>query len=188
LRIRSGLAVGLVVASALVLVPGTADAAKFNVGAGVVLGTAQFASPGLAPAGQPCVPGSFTVTGTGAAAALNTVITGYVGTITLTGSGTTECGSTTASGGTLNVRVSGTGPTSSQIDCGPLIGTFTRAIVEVVVQVTGSCTINQYGTAPIQFVADLVFTPGTTTPGQGVTAPIMTAEFAGPFVLVPAAS
>lgn len=181
---RAGKGVLAAAVVALVMAPTPSHASR-NIGAGVVHGTVQFDSPGLAQAGQPCVPGTFDLVATGAAGAMNTVITGYVGTLSITGEGTTNCGSATASGGTLRVFVTGTGPTSSQIDCGPLEGFFTRAVLEIVVLVTGSCTINKYGTAPIQFLANLVFSPATDPPGQGVNQSIMTANFDGPFVLAP---
>jgi hypothetical protein len=178
-----GMAVTLVVSP--FLLPSHAEAARSNLGGGAVHGSVVFAPPGIPPAGQPCVPVSFTVNATAPTFVLNTVITGYAGLITITGSGATDCTSTTVSGGTLALTVTGEGPTGSRVDC-QLAGGFTRLAVEIVVQLTGPCVVNQYGTGPVQFLSNLLFTP--LPPGAGVTQPVLTANFDGAFVVVPAQS
>lgn len=185
-RIRSLGVLAAFAVSLPILVPTGADAAKSNLGGGAVHGTAVFAAPGIPPAGQPCVAISFTVNGVAPAFVMNTVITGYLGLINITGTGSTDCTSATVSGGDLSLSATGSGPTGSEIACGPLVGGFTRIGVEVAVQIAGPCTVNQYGTGDVQFLADLVFTP--TPPGAGVTQPILTANFDGVFTVVPAQS
>jgi hypothetical protein len=161
--------------------PATADTPA-NVGGGGVTGTAQFESPGIPPATAECRPTKFELENTTAPAfVLNTVITGYLGEIVLTGGGEAECTALTTSGGTLTLAAEGNGPTGSKVECPVLDGTFTREGVEVVVVLTGDCTVNAFGTGKVEFLATLTFVPTPRDDGH-----VMTADFHGNFLVRPA--
>lgn len=182
---------GVLVAFAVsvpVAAPDAARAEKFNVGGGIVHGVTVFDGDGLPPADEDCVPGlTFTVKGVAPGVVYNTVTTGFVGDLEIVGSGRSECGSATESGGTLELTITGTGPTGSEITCDPLAGGFLRNATAVRVELAGSCSVNNYGTAEIQFLAQLQFTPSEPV-GAAVTEPVKKAFFDGDFVIVPAAS
>ena len=173
-------------ASIPILAPTGAQAVKSNLGGGVVHGTTIFDPPGIPAAGQPCQPVSFSLDAESPAFVMNTVITGYLGVIEITGTGNTDCTSTTVSGGDLVLSITGEGPTGSRVNCPVLEGGYTRVGVEVLVQLTGECIVNEYGTGPVQFISELVFTP--LPPGAGVTGPVLEANFDGVFAVVPAQS
>lgn len=186
-RIRSlGMLAAALAVSIPLLTPTGANAAKSNLGGGVVHGTTVFDPPGIPAAGEPCQPVSFSVEGQSASFMMNTVITGYLGAIQITGTGNTDCTSATVSGGDLTLRITGEGPTGSRVDCPVLDGGYTRIGVEVIVQLTGECVVNEFGTGLVQFVSELVFTP--LPPGGGVTGPVLEANFDGAFAVVPAQS
>jgi hypothetical protein len=177
--------------------PSGAQAAKYNIGGGVVHGVTEFEGAGLPPVGAPCVVGvddvDFTVDGLAPSFVYNTVITGYAGAIHIGGGGTSVCAEGAVRTGSLKLTITGTGPTGSQIACGDiegeeLTGGFTRVGSVVTVEIFGECKVNSYGTARIQFLSTLQFTPfDPTGAGTGQTY-IKKAFFDGEFVLVPAES
>lgn len=179
------------------LVPTQAGADKFNVGGGVVHGEVEFDAPGLPAVGESCVVNvddvDFTVDGFAPSFVYNTVITGFAGAIHIGGKGTSVCAEGPVREGRLALTITGTGPTGSQIACGETLGQelkggFTRVGTVVTVEIFGDCTVNSYGTARIQFLSTLQFTPSEPT-GAGVNGTnIEKAFFDGDFVLVPAAS
>lgn len=169
--------------------PDGAKAAKFNVGGGAVHGSVVFDDPGLSGNPDTCVPNlHFGLEALAPGVAYNTVTTGFVGDLEITGDGTSDCGTPLGSGGTLTLHVTGTGPTGSEIVCDPLSGGFSRTATAVTVDLSGSCTVNNYGTAQIQFLAVLQFTPTAPAGAPATGANIMEAIFDGDFVIVPAAS
>jgi hypothetical protein len=193
---KRALSLGLVAAFAIgmpLAVPEGVKASN-NVGSGVVHGTTVFDGDGLATDPETCVPNlGFSVKGIAPGVVYNTVTTGFVGDLEIEGRGTSECGATLGSGGTLTLKITGTGPTGSEIICDPLTGGFSRTATVVSVELTGSCSVNDYGTAPIRFLSVLNFTP--TAPMDPTTDPptiagvngtkIKEALFDGKFVIIP---
>jgi hypothetical protein len=183
-----GLLVVLAMSGPLVA-PDGATAAKFNLGGGVVHGEVVFDDPGLSGDPNTCVSNlHFSIEAVAPGVAYNTVTTGFVGDLEMTGDGWSDCGTPLGSGGTLTLHVTGTGPTGSEIVCDPLQGGFSRTATVVTVDLFGSCTVNNYGTAQIQFLSVLQFTPTAPTGAPATGASIKEAIFDGDFVIVPAAS
>jgi hypothetical protein len=155
-----------------------------NVGGGAVSGAVTFASPGVPPSGQPCRATSFAFNGASDSAWLNAAITAYVGPITITGSGGSPCETATSGSGPVTLSASGSNPLGSTLSCPSLVGNFTRVLTDVTVVVSGDCRINDFPTFSVQFLAHGEFVP--TNDGAGVTAPVLTATFAGAFAISPA--
>ena len=174
-------------------IPASAGASS-NIGGGVVTGTVSFAGSGVPPFFQPCAPSSFTLNvssnGTGGGGVvLNTAGTEYVGTVNISGNGSSTCESASLGGGTLTLTsVQGTGPNGGTLNCADpstgttLSGNYTRVYTDVTALLHGSCIINDFS-APVTFVFKGEFAP--TSAGQGVTQPITSATFAGPFTVMP---
>lgn len=181
---RATTVVALALSVSFVFPSGAPATTKANVGGGVVEGTAVFDAPGIPPASANCQPTRFTLQGaTATGVVLNTVITGFPGQMTITGEGRASCTSVVNSDGPLTITVTGTGPTGSQVDCPALAGTFTRVGLATAVVLSGDCTVNQFGTGRVEFIASLGFVPAQ----PDSTGHIPSADFAGTFVVRPTA-
>jgi len=187
-RRRLWVLVALALAMPFVVSDG-AKATKYNVGGGTVHGNVVFDDPGLSADPDTCVPNlGFNLTAVAPAVVYNTVTTGFVGDLEMTGEGVSDCGTPLGSGGTLTLHVTGTGPSGSEIVCDPLSGGFSRSATVVSVELFGSCTVNNYGTALIQFLSVLQFTPTAPTGAPANGSNIKEAVFDGEFVIVPSGS
>ena len=157
-----------------------------NLGGGAVSGSVTLAGTGIPTESELCEPTTFTFDpgSTGTGVVFNTVITGHAGGITLTGSGGSACeNATTATGTTMTLRAEGVGPTGSRVTCPTLTGAFIRVGPVVEVNLVGSCTVNNFGTGTVRFLAAATFVP---TEGDGVQTRIKKGAFAGTFAIVPA--
>ena len=183
LRRRAGFVPAAAIAIALAtLVAPPAVQAK-NVGTGVVTGSVSFAAPGVPPVGAACKPTSFGLVGASTAVVVNTAISAYVGPVSFSGSGGSTCEGAGAGTGALTLRASGVGPTGGTLLCEELTGIYIRAATHVTVALGGVCKINNLG-SEVNFAASVEFVPDS--PGAGVVGNVMSASFAGDFVVVPA--
>lgn len=170
-----------VLALGLTALPGPAQAA--NVGGGAVTGSVSFSAPGVPPAGQTCIATLFTLKGASHAAVLNTALSAFVGPVSFDGHGGSACENASSGTGTLTLTAQGTGPTESRLSCPTLSGIYLRAGAHVTAVLSGNCSINGLPSM-VNFAATVEFHPDT--PGAGVTTNVMTATFAGDFVVAPA--
>ena len=161
-----------------------APASATNVGGGSVTGTVAFTNTGGVPvATAPCRGTTFTLSGRATGIVLNTVLSGHAGDITLSGGGGSTCENAgTAAGTSLTINAIGVGPTGSRVSCS-LAGSFVRVAAAVLVDVSGSCSVNYHPAGRVRFLAEVVFTP---TVGDGITSNIRAASFAGAFSVIPA--
>lgn len=154
-----------------------------NVGGGPVTGTVTFADgEGVPPAGAPCAATSFDFAGTSEAAWVNGTGTAYVGPLVITGGGGSDCETASNGNGTVALSASGTSDTGT-LDCGPLVGTFTRVLTDVTVVLSGDCSVNGFSAFSVSFLAKGEFVP--VNDGGGATSPVTDATFAGAFTVVP---
>lgn len=178
---------------ALALVPTTANAA--NIGAGEAHGTVT-ATPGkgVPPLNSPCQATEFTFDGQSESATFTTNLVGFVGPVQFKGKASATCEATSAGFGAMELtEVKGVGLLSpaNTLNCADpatgtkLTGGYTRNGAVVTSVLGGTCTING-SPAPIQLFFRGVLAPNATPQGQGVSAPITSATFAGAYVISPA--
>lgn len=153
-----------------------------NIGGGPITGTVTFSGAGVPPADEDCVSTSFDFAGASESAWVNGSGTAYVGPVTITGRGASDCENATTGAGRLTLNASGESGIGSLV-CGPLLGTFTRALTDMTVVVSGDCEINGFDVVRVSFVAKVEVSP--TNSGGGVTEPVTAANFGGAFTVVP---
>ena len=153
-----------------------------NVGGGPLSGTVAFADGGVPPVDAPCARTDFDFTGTSEVAWLNGSGEAYVGPVHMAGTGGSDCENATAGSGTITLSAIGDNDVGS-LSCGSLDGSFTRALSDMSVVVSGDCVINEFEIVRVSFVGKLEVRP--TNDGGGVTSPVTDAEFVGAFVVVP---
>lgn len=153
-----------------------------NVGGGPITGSVAFTPPGVPPIDEQCAATDFDITGSSEAAWVNGSGEVYLGPLTLTGDGGSDCEHAGAGSGTLTVSAVGESDVGS-LACGPLDGSYTRALTDMTVIVSGDCEINGFEVVRVSFVAKVEVRPAPD--GAGITEPVMTAEFDGAFNVIP---
>lgn len=151
-----------------------------SVGGGAVIGSVEFAPPGIPPA--VCEPSSSTWHMDSAAAVFNTVLVGFAGRITVGGTGSSGCESSRFGDGIVALAISGFGPAQSTISCS-LDGSYMRVAAALVLNLSGECKINNHPVSRVTVVTSLSFV--STTVGGGVTTRTQKAAITGEFVVVP---
>lgn len=155
-----------------------------NVGGGNVTGDVTFLDgTGVPPVGADCAATKFDFEGGSDSAWVNGSGTAYIGPITIRASGGAVCETATTGDGALTVTAFGTSELG-ELECGPLLGRYTRVASDVTVIVTGDCVINNFPAVRIGFVAKGEFLPSND--GGGLTEPVTAATFTGAFTIVPA--
>jgi hypothetical protein len=175
----------------------TPAGAAYNIGGGAITGSVAFDSgKEVPPFFSPCAPTSFKLTvdnantsANSATVVINTQGTEYAGTVDLQGTGSSICESASTGGGNLTLTtVKGVGPNEGTISCADpatgttLRGTYVRVYTDVSALLHGSCTINGHA-ATVTFAFHGEFVP--TSPGQGLSSPVSSATFTGPFAVIP---
>jgi len=162
-----------------------------NAGFGAVEGPISY-NPPLPMTGSPCSTTVAFTLGSGASGSgwasvtlmANTVLSAYAGTVTITGTGTAgTCESYTLGGGTMTVSLTGSTVNESALSCQTLSGTYSRVLSTMTMDLQGDCTVNNYGSSHVTFVATVQLVPSRDQ--TNTLTPITSAEAAGSFVVAP---
>lgn len=162
-------------------------AADQNFGAGVLSGTVNYSVGGVPtnPLGN-CVNVTWTmdtatIAGVPAAAVVVDFLNdAYAGPVTITSTGS-SCAAMWAEGGNVSATIAGTGPKGS-LTCSTMSGIYQRVGTDVVLVLTGSCSVDLHPSGFARVVVTGPFAPTTfTTDHSEVTG----GDFVGGFTLEP---
>jgi len=149
-----------------------------TTGAGVAAGTAAYPAPGVFIAG--CAASS-SYSLQAALLAVNLSMVGYAGPVAITGTAS-GCDSLTEGSGTVALSVNDLGLVDSTIAC-TVSGPYTRVASALVLDLSGSCTIDDFPAESVALTAGLSFAPASQP--RDSTGGFETAALTGPVVVRP---
>ena len=148
--------------------------AESTVVAGPVAGTVQYtAGYGIPTTGSWCNSTAWTFSGTHASVVINLVSNEYAGTVALTGSGSGYCAFLSSESGYAYVDLDPSSGTVGVLQCGQFSGPYTRAYLEMDLDLTGWCAVDYQDSGLVEVHVQLAMAPSQVT-GTQVTQAVVT--------------